>query len=103
MKEILAINPNIKLLATPWSPPAWMKTNDGASGGSLLPQYYAVYAQYFVKYILAMQAKGITYFSGDAAERAIECEQQSGMCDVRIRRRIFLCGSIWGRRFRRPD
>jgi glucosylceramidase len=59
LKEILAISPNIKLLATPWSPPAWMKTNDNASGGSLLPQYYGVYAQYFVKYIQAMQASGI--------------------------------------------
>jgi glucosylceramidase len=59
LKEILAISPTIKLLATPWSPPAWMKDNDEASGGSLLPQYYAVYAQYFVKYIQAMQANGI--------------------------------------------
>jgi glucosylceramidase len=59
LKEIVAISPNIKLLATPWSPPAWMKTNDGPSGGSLLPQYYPVYAQYFVKYIQAMQANGI--------------------------------------------
>ncbi|HET6255637.1 MAG TPA: glycoside hydrolase family 30 beta sandwich domain-containing protein [Puia sp.] len=59
LKEILTISPNIKLLATPWSPPAWMKTNDEASGGSLLPQYYGVYAQYFVKYIQAMQSNGI--------------------------------------------
>ncbi|HEV3411646.1 MAG TPA: glycoside hydrolase family 30 beta sandwich domain-containing protein [Puia sp.] len=59
LKEILAISPNIKLLATPWSPPTWMKDNDEASGGSLLPQYYGVYAQYFVKYIQAMQANGI--------------------------------------------
>lgn len=59
LKEILAISPNIKILATPWSPPAWMKVNNNASGGSLLPQYYGVYAQYFVKYIQAMQANGI--------------------------------------------
>ena len=59
LKEILAISPNIKLLATPWSPPAWMKDNNKSSGGSLLPQYYGVYAQYFVKYIQAMQAAGI--------------------------------------------
>ncbi len=59
LKEILAINPNIKLLATPWSPPAWMKDNEGASGGSLLQQYYGVYAKYFVKYIQAMQSNGI--------------------------------------------
>ena len=59
LKEILTVTPHIKLLATPWSPPAWMKSNNGSSGGSLLPQYYKVYAQYFVKYILAMQSNGI--------------------------------------------
>jgi glucosylceramidase len=59
LKEILAVNPTIKLLACPWSAPAWMKTNNSAAAGSLLPQYYPVYAQYFVKYIQAMQANGI--------------------------------------------
>jgi glucosylceramidase len=59
LKQILAINPNIKILGSPWSPPVWMKDNGNSMGGSLLPQYYNVYAQYFVKYINAMQAKGI--------------------------------------------
>jgi glucosylceramidase len=60
LKEILLINPAIKILATPWSPPVWMKDNNSSTGGSLLPQYYATYANYFVKYIQAMKAKGIT-------------------------------------------
>jgi glucosylceramidase len=60
LKKIIAINPNIKILACPWSAPAWMKTNSNLSGGSLLPQYYAAYANYFVKYIQAMAAQGIT-------------------------------------------
>ncbi len=59
IQQILAINPNIKILACPWSAPAWMKTNNNSSGGSLLPQYYQVYANYLVKYIQAMQAQGI--------------------------------------------
>jgi glucosylceramidase len=59
LKEILAINPNIKILGSPWSPPVWMKTNGNSMGGSLLPAYYSAYAKYFVKYIQAMQAKGI--------------------------------------------
>lgn len=59
LKEILLINPNIKILGSPWSPPTWMKDNNSSIGGSLLPQYYSVYANYFVKYIQAMQAKGI--------------------------------------------
>ena len=60
LKSILAINPNIKIMATPWSPPVWMKDNNSFIGGSLQPQYYGVYAQYFVKYIQKMKAEGIT-------------------------------------------
>ena len=60
LKQILLINPAIKILGSPWSPPVWMKDNGSSKGGSLLPQYYNVYAQYFVKYIQQMQAKGIT-------------------------------------------
>ena len=60
LKSILAINPNIKIMATPWSPPVWMKDNDSFIGGSLQPKYYGVYAQYFVKYIQKMKAEGIT-------------------------------------------
>ena len=60
LKQILTINPSIKIMGSPWSPPTWMKDNNNSIGGSLLPQYYSVYAQYFVKYIQAMKAKGIT-------------------------------------------
>jgi glucosylceramidase len=60
LKEILAINPNIKIMGSPWTAPSWMKTNNSPVGGSLLPQYYNAYAQYFVKYIQGMQAEGIT-------------------------------------------
>lgn len=60
LKEILAINPNIKILGSPWSAPVWMKTNGNTVGGKLQQQYYATYAKYFVKYIKAMQAEGIT-------------------------------------------
>jgi glucosylceramidase len=60
LKDILAINPAIKILATPWSPPVWMKDNGSSKGGSLQTQYYDVYAKYFVKYIQQMKAEGIT-------------------------------------------
>ncbi|SHL52947.1 glucosylceramidase [Flavobacterium saccharophilum] len=59
LKEILAINPDIKIMGSPWSPPVWMKDNGSSKGGSLQPQYYQVYAEYFVKYIQAMKAEGI--------------------------------------------
>jgi len=60
IKKIQLINPNIKILATPWSAPRWMKTNNSWVGGSLQTQYYAAYARYFVKYFTAMQAQGIS-------------------------------------------
>lgn len=63
LKQALLINPNIKLLATPWSAPVWMKDNNSSVGGSLNPAYYQVYADYFVKYIKAMQAEGLPIYA----------------------------------------
>ncbi|MFZ0597280.1 MAG: RICIN domain-containing protein [Flavobacterium sp.] len=60
IKKILLINPNIKILATPWSAPRWMKNNNSWVGGSLQTQYYSAYARYFIKYFAAMQAQGIS-------------------------------------------
>jgi glucosylceramidase len=59
LQQIIAINPEIKILGSPWSAPAWMKNNHDTRGGSLLPQYYRTYANYLVKYILTMQQQGI--------------------------------------------
>lgn len=60
LKEILLINPNIKIMAVPWSAPSWMKSHYTSSGNSLSPDNYNSYAHYFVKYIQAMQTQGIT-------------------------------------------
>ena len=55
LKDILAINPNIKIFGSPWSPPKWMKDNNSSIGGRLLPQYYSTFANYLVKYIQGMK------------------------------------------------
>jgi glucosylceramidase len=60
LKQIVALNPSIKIMGSPWSAPKWMKTNNSVKGGSLKPEYYPVYAKYFVKYIQGMAAEGIT-------------------------------------------
>jgi glucosylceramidase len=60
LKKAITINPKIKIIASPWSPPTWMKTNGASMGGHLLEKYYATYANYFVKYIQAMKQHGIT-------------------------------------------
>jgi glucosylceramidase len=59
LKAIVALNPKIKILGSPWSAPAWMKTNGSPKGGSLKPEFYGAYASYFVKYIQDMKAEGI--------------------------------------------
>jgi glucosylceramidase len=59
LKQILAINPSLTILGSPWSPPPWMKTNHDTVGGSLDPKFYGAYAQYFVKYIQGMKGEGI--------------------------------------------
>ena len=59
LKQILAINPGIKILGSPWTAPVWMKTKNSSIGGSLKQQYYAAYSKYFVKYIQGMKAEGI--------------------------------------------
>ncbi len=60
LQEILEINPDIKILGSPWSAPVWMKTNGSSVGGSLRSVYYDTYARYFVKYIQEMANEGIT-------------------------------------------
>ncbi|HEX5170829.1 MAG TPA: glycoside hydrolase family 30 beta sandwich domain-containing protein [Cyclobacteriaceae bacterium] len=59
-KLILAIAPDIKIMGSPWSPPAWMKTNDALRGGKLKLEAYDAYANYFLKYIDAFKEEGIT-------------------------------------------
>lgn len=60
LRQILAINPQMKILASPWSAPAWMKANNNMNGGSLKGiAVYNDFAEYFVKYIEAFKSEGI--------------------------------------------
>jgi glucosylceramidase len=58
-KQAQQLNPNVKVMAVPWTAPPWMKDNGSYSQGFLQAQYYGAYAQYFVKYIQAYAAQGI--------------------------------------------
>ncbi|GCC52060.1 glucosylceramidase [Chryseotalea sanaruensis] len=60
LKEIIQLAPDIKIMGSPWSAPVWMKDNNSPKGGNLKTEYYAAYADYFVKYITGMAAHGIT-------------------------------------------
>jgi len=59
IKEILEINPDIYLFASPWSPPGWMKTGGSMCGGYMREQYLDCYADYMIKFIKAYAAYGI--------------------------------------------
>lgn len=71
LKEILAINPSVKIMGSPWTPPQWMKVNNltdlqpynSWTSGHLNPAYYEDYGLYFVKWIQAMEAQGIPIYS----------------------------------------
>jgi glucosylceramidase len=61
LRQARALNPNLKVMATPWSPPAWMKTNGSLVGGRLIddPRVYHAYARYFVLFVHAYKRAGV--------------------------------------------
>lgn len=78
VKEIIDINPDIKFFASPWSPPAWMKTEGSMGGGFMRRKYIECYADYFVKYIEAYKEQGITV-SAVTPQNEAETTQQGKM------------------------
>ena len=59
LRDILAVNPGLRIIAAPWSAPPWMKTNRSFIGGRLRPECEGVYAAYLVKYLKAVRERGI--------------------------------------------
>jgi len=63
IKEALEYNPDIKIFASPWSPPGWMKSSGSMCGGRLLPEHYEVAARYYRKAIQAYEEQGIPIYA----------------------------------------
>jgi glucosylceramidase len=59
IQQAKTLNPQLKIMANPWSPPGWMKDSGSMIGGSLLSSMYTPFANYFVKYIQAYASAGI--------------------------------------------
>ncbi len=59
IRRSLALNPRMRLMANPWSPPGWMKSSGRMIGGTLLPKWYGAFAQYFVRFLEAYRRAGI--------------------------------------------
>lgn len=64
LRQARELNPGLKVMATPWSPPAWMKTGDSLVGGRLKddPRVYQAYADYLVKFVQAYAAEGVPVY-----------------------------------------
>jgi glucosylceramidase len=80
LKTALAINPQLKLVASPWSAPGWMKTTGSLIKGTLRPEYYDSFAQYFLKFVKAYSAEGVPIFAVTMQnEPAFEPDDYPGM------------------------
>jgi len=63
VKQAVSVNPNVKVVALPWSPPAWMKTTGTMNGGNMNTAYFPSLAQYFVDFVQAYQQQGIPIYA----------------------------------------
>jgi len=63
LQQALSVNPGIRIVAVPWSPPAWMKTSGTMNGGNMNAAYFPSLAQYFVKFVQGYQAQGIPIYA----------------------------------------
>lgn len=59
VREALAVNPDLKVMASPWSAPGWMKTTGSMIQGQLKPEFYPVYADYLRRYVESAAAHGV--------------------------------------------
>ena len=63
LKQALAINPGLQVMASPWSAPGWMKSSDSLIGGSLKPAMYGVFAEYLTRYVESLAVEGVNIFA----------------------------------------
>jgi glucosylceramidase len=59
VREALAINPELKVMISPWSAPAWMKTTRSLIKGQLVPQYYPAFAAYLARTVQEFGREGV--------------------------------------------
>jgi len=62
-RQALAVNPQLRVMASPWSAPGWMKNGGSMIKGTLRPEYYDAFARYLLKYVDAYAAEGIPIFA----------------------------------------
>lgn len=78
LRRARQINPNLFLLASPWSPPGWMKDNYSMRGGTLRRRYLGTYANYIVKFLQAYEAEGV-HIDAVSPQNEVDTDQDSRM------------------------
>jgi len=63
VKQALSINPQLKVMASPWSAPGWMKTTNSLIQGTLRPEAFGPFAEYFKRYIQAYATEGVPIYA----------------------------------------
>ncbi len=63
VQRALAINPHLKIMASPWSAPGWMKTSGSLIKGTLWPNAYGLFAKYLVRYVDAYDSVGVPIYA----------------------------------------
>ncbi|HEX3683329.1 MAG TPA: glycoside hydrolase family 30 beta sandwich domain-containing protein [Bryobacteraceae bacterium] len=87
LQSARAVNPNLFLFASPWSPPAWMKVNNSMLGGLMEKKHFAAYAKYFVRFLQAYAEAGIEV-NAVTIQNEVDTEQDGRMP-----------ASLWGQEY----
>jgi glucosylceramidase len=78
LKQARAINPELFLFSSPWSPPAWMKSNKSLFGGTMRSNNFPAYAEYFRRFLEDYKAAGVT-IDAVTVQNEVDSEQQGKM------------------------
>lgn len=78
MRRARAINPDLFLLASPWSPPGWMKDNNSMLGGTIRRHLLPVYADYIVKFLQSYRGEGVA-IQAVTPQNEVDTDQDSRM------------------------
>jgi len=78
LREARKANPDLFLLASPWSPPGWMKPNASMLGGCMHRSSMAAYANYFLKFLQAYEAEGVQ-INSVTSQNEVDTEQDGRM------------------------
>ena len=78
LREARKANPDLFLFSSPWSPPGWMKPNNSMLGGAMRKQSFDPYAKYFVMFLEAYKAEGVT-INAVTVQNETDAEQEGNM------------------------